>query len=235
MANAYINAVLPLNLPFGQKSVLVALANRANEKTGECFPRVRCISADTGLARSTIHAHIKTLIKDEYIEKVNQYRKDGSQTANLYKLLMEPVKKAAKKVKEAVKKVFDKPVDMGNKEFDGKIGVPALSAEIVPVTEMLDEFSAYASSHSVEDFKYVAEIIKNFFYYHIEEGTTRTNKEWTSSIKAQVKKRLPSVRKALNEQPKTTADRFDRSWDEVEFNPESVGEQQEQVIVGECF
>ncbi len=108
MANSYLSAAYAQNLPSGQKSVLVALANRAN-KAGLCFPSVRCISSDTGLGRSTIHAHLKKLVEQGLVKKTHQYRKDRSQSSNLYKLLLDPAKKTVKKVK----KVFREAVEIG--------------------------------------------------------------------------------------------------------------------------
>ncbi len=119
MANTYLNAVCKIQLPFGQKSILTALANRANE-AGTCFPSIRCISEDTCLARSTIHNHINSLVKSGHIARSAQYRKNNSQTSNLYTLLIdipEQVKKAAK----AVKQGFSKAVEMGQQFVADKV------------------------------------------------------------------------------------------------------------------
>lgn len=119
MANNYLNAVYPIQLPFGQKSVLVALANRADKLSGECFPSLRSISDDTGFARSTVITHIKKLVGDGYLSKSAQFRTDNSQRSNLYTLLVEPVKAAVKKTLKAV----GKAVEMG-KRFAGAADVP---------------------------------------------------------------------------------------------------------------
>lgn len=123
MANNYLNAAYALDLPFGQKAVLTALANRADKKTGECFPSIRCLTADTGLGRSTVINHINKLVEAKLVAKSFQYRKDKSQRANLYKLLIG----AAKTAKKAVKKGFDKAVEMG-KEFTGSTQAPAMAS-----------------------------------------------------------------------------------------------------------
>ena len=122
MANNYLNAAYALELPFGQKAVLTALANRAN-KVGECFPSIRCLTADTGLGRSTVINHINKLVEAGYVAKSSQYRKDNSQCSNLYKLLIG----VTKTVKKAVKKGFDKAVEMG-KEFTGAVKSPAMAS-----------------------------------------------------------------------------------------------------------
>ncbi len=137
MANEYLNAAYATSLPAGPKAVLIALANRANKK-GTCFPSVKIICQDTGLGRSTVYKHLATLTDDSgdkksYVKKVNQNRKDGSQTSNLYKILLEPVKaatKAAKKAVKTVKKVAAKAVDMGNRVFQGKNDAKASSAPL---------------------------------------------------------------------------------------------------------
>lgn len=121
MANNYLNAAYALELPFGQKAVLTALANRA-DKVGECFPSIRCLSADTGLGRSTVINHINKLVEAGHVAKSSQYRKDNSQRSNLYKLLIG----VAKTAKKAVKKGFDKAVELG-KEFTGAVKSPAMA------------------------------------------------------------------------------------------------------------
>ncbi|MGI2025801.1 helix-turn-helix domain-containing protein [Endozoicomonas acroporae] len=123
MANNYLNAAYALELPFGQKAVLTALANRADKKTGECFPSIRCLTADTGLGRSTVINHLNSLVKAGHIAKSFQFRKDNSQRSNLYKLLIG----VTKTVKKAVKKGFDKAVEMG-KEFTCAVKSPAMGS-----------------------------------------------------------------------------------------------------------
>lgn len=119
MANNYLNAVYPIKLPFGQKSVLVALANRADKQTGECFPSLRCLCDDTGFSRSSVITHIKQLVADNLLAKSARYRTDKSQRSNLYTLLVEPVKSAVKKTAKTVMKA----VSMG-KAFSGSGPVP---------------------------------------------------------------------------------------------------------------
>ena len=126
MANNYLNAVYALELPFGQKAVLTALANRADKKTGECFPSIRRITCDTGLGRSTVINHINKLVRAGYIAKSYQFRSDNSQRSNLYKLLIG----VGETVKKAVKKGFDKAVEMG-KQFSGSIkSLPTASVKL---------------------------------------------------------------------------------------------------------
>ena len=119
MANNYLNAVYPLKLPFGQKSVLVALANRADKQTGKCFPSLRCLCDDTGFSRSSVITHIKQLVADNLLVKSSRFRPDKSQRTNLYTLLVEPVKSAVKKTAKTVMKA----VTMGQ-SFNGSGPVP---------------------------------------------------------------------------------------------------------------
>ena len=114
MPYSYINAVRSLQLPPGVKHLAYALAFRANAQ-GSCYPSVRTISADTGLSRSTIFAHLKILRDKGLLRVQSQFRADGGRKSSLYTLLVDCAKKAAGAVKKALR-----PVGMGNKEFSPK-------------------------------------------------------------------------------------------------------------------
>ncbi len=134
MSNTYLNAAYALQMNHSAKSVLLALANRADEN-GECHPTIRRISEDTCLGRSTIHVHIKKLVEEGYISKTNQYRKDNSLKSNLYKLLIS----TTDKVKKVVKKTFDKAVTMA-KEFTCETEVKPMSSEISDTQKLSLEY-----------------------------------------------------------------------------------------------
>ena len=227
MANTYLDAAYAISLPAGQKSVLVALANRANKK-GECFPSVRCISADTGLGRSTIHAHLKTLVTDKVIKKTNQFRKDNSQTSNLYKLLIEPVKKAAKKAKKAIKKGFDKAVDMGNKVFNGKIDAPALSAQITDSQKLELDYDNDQWEQVVANIGARAlELYPNAGINTVKEAIEEHVEHWL--LKANDNPRLTLTLGQLR------AQFFQRERDFLEFLNTRNEQQESDILAGEYF
>lgn len=51
-----------------QKIVLLALADYAQQSTGECFPSMRALSAKCGLSTSAVRAQIKALIAAGLVE-----------------------------------------------------------------------------------------------------------------------------------------------------------------------
>ena len=104
MSYCYINAVRSLPLSPGLQCLAYALASRANEQ-GSCYPSVRTISADTGLSRSTIFAHLKTLRDKGLLRVRSQFRANGGRKSSLYTLLVDCAKKAAGAVKKALRPV----------------------------------------------------------------------------------------------------------------------------------
>lgn len=69
----------------GCKSVLVALANRAN-KDDECWPEIDTIAEDTGIGSSTVSGHLKKLTKLGKITKEKRHNERGYRKSSLYKL-----------------------------------------------------------------------------------------------------------------------------------------------------
>lgn len=61
------------------------------DKDGWCFPSQSTIAEDRGLSRQTINAHLELLEKLGYIESRNQFKSDGSQTSNMYRILFDLV------------------------------------------------------------------------------------------------------------------------------------------------
>ena len=74
-----------VTLPPCLKSVLVALANRADED-GYCWPGIEDLEQRTGWKRRAIQAAIKDLQERHLITISPQFKSTGAQTSNLYRL-----------------------------------------------------------------------------------------------------------------------------------------------------
>lgn len=118
MANHYLTTVTACPLKGTVKSIALALANRAND-SGTCWPSVKTLSADTGFHVSTVKRAIHSLKDSGHLKVESRSRKDGSQTSNRYTLVLE----AFTGVKQAIKRGFDKAVDMGKQFIEGKVQV----------------------------------------------------------------------------------------------------------------
>lgn len=60
-----------------------------SDADGWCFPRQNTLADDTGKSRQTVNDHIGKLAEFGYVQIVHQFREDGSQTANKYRLLFD--------------------------------------------------------------------------------------------------------------------------------------------------
>jgi hypothetical protein len=78
-------------LPAMQKIVLLMMANRANPETGACFPSVKTLSKECGMAIRSITNQIMILKDTGLISVVNQFERDGRQTSNSYVLNFDKV------------------------------------------------------------------------------------------------------------------------------------------------
>ena len=56
-----VNLAWQRDMRAAQKIVLLALADFAQQSTGECFPSVRALSAKCGLSASAVRSQIKSL------------------------------------------------------------------------------------------------------------------------------------------------------------------------------
>ncbi len=73
-------------LTASQKLVLMGLANYANMDDVTAFPSVRTLATDCGVGARTVERCFLELEGMHLIERLPQYRSDGSRTSNLYKL-----------------------------------------------------------------------------------------------------------------------------------------------------
>lgn len=71
------------------KVVLLSLANYANADA-ECWPKIATIADETEMSARSVHAHLTALRDRGLIDWRHQARPDGSQTANIYRLIMAP-------------------------------------------------------------------------------------------------------------------------------------------------
>ena len=85
MSISALNWAFEQDLPHAEKSVLVALAHRA-DKDGYCYPGQKAIAAMTGASESTVRRAIKSLDEAGYLSREDRRRKNGSRTSTRYHL-----------------------------------------------------------------------------------------------------------------------------------------------------
>lgn len=83
------------DIPSGPKFVLVALCNRANEDTGECWPGLSTVAKNCGMGRRTVERHIQALAELGLIAITARATDSGGQTSNLYRIISDGVAKLA--------------------------------------------------------------------------------------------------------------------------------------------
>lgn len=72
-------------LPPNSKLILMALADAADE-VGQCWPRVRLIAEKCCTSERTVQRVLKELEAAGFLHIERNYRKDGSQSSNVYSL-----------------------------------------------------------------------------------------------------------------------------------------------------
>ena len=81
-------AVSDKNISNSQFRTLTALGV-FGDKDGWCFPKLKTLSEMLGKSRQAISMDIKCLVEHGYIQVVPQFRPDGSQQNNLYRLIFD--------------------------------------------------------------------------------------------------------------------------------------------------
>jgi hypothetical protein len=76
------------------KLILLMLANRADETTGECYPKISRIAQEAEVSIRTVKQHLVTLRTLGLVEWEHQARADGSRSSNLYRLRLGSVQTA---------------------------------------------------------------------------------------------------------------------------------------------
>ncbi len=121
MATTYLNAVTShLHLKGTIKPIALALENRAND-TGICWPSIKTLSNDTGFSVSTVKRAVHSLSKSGHLIIEVRTRKDGSQTSNLYTLVLEAFTSTVKKVTKTVKQAVSVAVTMGKQFIESEL------------------------------------------------------------------------------------------------------------------
>src|SRR5690625_193457 len=85
MSISALNWAFELDLPHAEKSVLVALAHRA-DKDGYCYPGIEMIATMTGASRRTVIRAIQGLDEKNLITRERRHRSNGSRTSTSYTL-----------------------------------------------------------------------------------------------------------------------------------------------------
>lgn len=85
MSISALNWAFEQDLPHAEKSVLVALAHRA-DKDGYCYPGQKALASMTGASESTVRRAIKSLEGKGLISREDRRRKNGSRTSTGYNL-----------------------------------------------------------------------------------------------------------------------------------------------------
>ena len=76
----------PLFTP-GEKAMIGYLLSRGGQKK-QCFPSLKTISGDMGIAESTVVSVIKSLEKKNLIVKEMRFSENGAKTSNLYTVIL---------------------------------------------------------------------------------------------------------------------------------------------------
>ncbi|MCD8566598.1 MAG: helix-turn-helix domain-containing protein [Alphaproteobacteria bacterium] len=87
MSIKLIDQAFKLDLKPGPKSVLVALCDCHNEKTGRCDPSQGHIARKTGYCRRTINAHLERLETAGMIRRHKTIREDGGNGKCAYEII----------------------------------------------------------------------------------------------------------------------------------------------------
>lgn len=74
----------------GQKLVLIALCNRAEKDTGECYPSLRRLEREASMSRRTVQRHLNDLWAQGKIDIMRSFDGSGRQSANTYRIVFDP-------------------------------------------------------------------------------------------------------------------------------------------------
>ncbi len=87
MANKYTDAVFHAQrIPLTEKAILWALAHRANNVTGDCFPSIARIALDTGASERTVTRTIKSLLRMGLVKITGKRHYRGGHAHNVYQV-----------------------------------------------------------------------------------------------------------------------------------------------------
>jgi len=95
-----------INLTSKATAVFYSLIGYSNTKE-ECWPSLRTIAKDTNLSVSTVQRALNELLEIGLITKKHNYREDGSQTSNVYRIITAICDRAAAAAENAMLKLHD--------------------------------------------------------------------------------------------------------------------------------
>jgi len=115
MSNAALTWAFGTDVPSGAKFVLVVLADRGSDHSGEnwtCFPSIDSIAEATGCAGRSVERHLKWLEADGWIARRRRRRSDGTLGSYDYELIRaRPEAGPAGCMMEGKKTLFDQGDD----------------------------------------------------------------------------------------------------------------------------
>jgi len=82
-----LNRIYASSLPGRAKTIMFYIVNRSNKEL-TCFPAIPTMARETGLSERTVQRALKELCAEGYIVKTPRYRKNRSQSSNLYLLVV---------------------------------------------------------------------------------------------------------------------------------------------------
>ena len=83
--------VMKQDLPAMQKMLLMAMANRFNDKDGFCFPSHELLAKESGMNKSSVIRNIEKLEKSNLISVIRSSDDKGNKNVNRYKLNLQVV------------------------------------------------------------------------------------------------------------------------------------------------
>lgn len=120
-------------------TVFHCLAHHSN-KNNEAWPKLKTIAKETMLSVRTVQRALDELLEIGLITKKHNYREDGSQTSNIYKIILEAEKRVEAAKENAMLKLRDMRKRLEAKKERTKqtvIDIPAAaaSASVEPEAE----------------------------------------------------------------------------------------------------
>jgi hypothetical protein len=96
MANRFTDAVFHAQrIPLTEKAILWALAHRADNQTGECYPSIARIAQDAGASERTVTRTMKLLLRMGLVKITGKQRYRGGHAHNIYQVSLTGLQKLA--------------------------------------------------------------------------------------------------------------------------------------------
>lgn len=82
----YFNSIYSSDLSHRARAVYMCLKDHA-DKEGACWPGIKTIASELKLSRSTVKRALEELYQAGLVTRERRWRKSGSCTSNLYRLV----------------------------------------------------------------------------------------------------------------------------------------------------